>query len=282
MTASAARAAIRTLNSRWSMSPTTPIGVWFSTDSSMFRSGQSWVHTATPTMAILTRPLTRFDSPSMPNMRLKPETSDSLERSGLIFSSEKVGVPWMRWPPTAAAIITAKTGASIVPMDMHRVTRERHDVSAPIQAHLVRLFQEQAHRNGQPLHRRDLPNMAMASVPPARSTSAFTSVLLMTSPCSRASCSRFCVGSSVCCDGSRSSAMAGSLVGSLTENRRTLFLHALTGNSPSRWRSNSGTASSSSRAGASISTKPNMMLIGMATKKTCSCGIRRARTPSAA
>ena len=73
------------------MSPTTPIGVWLSTDSSMLRSGQICVHTAKPTTSILARPLTRLDRPSRPNMRFSPENSDSLEKSGLIFSSENVG-----------------------------------------------------------------------------------------------------------------------------------------------------------------------------------------------
>ena len=70
--ASAASAAISTLNSRWPMSPTTPTGDWPRMASSMPRSGQSWVQIATPTMAILSRPLTRFIQPSRPNMRLKP------------------------------------------------------------------------------------------------------------------------------------------------------------------------------------------------------------------
>ncbi len=54
----------------------------------------------------------------------------------------------------------------------------------------------------------DWPNMAMAKVPPARSTNAVTSLDLTTSPDSRACSSRLAVGSSVCWDLSWSSAMA--------------------------------------------------------------------------
>jgi hypothetical protein len=51
------------------------------------------------------------------------------------------------------------------------------------------------------------PNMAMASVPPPRRMKAVSSVDLTVSPDSRAWSSRFCVGSSVCCDLSWSSAI---------------------------------------------------------------------------
>ena len=45
--------------------------------------GQSVVQIATPTMAILIRPLPRLVTPSRPNRRLKPARSESLEKSGL-------------------------------------------------------------------------------------------------------------------------------------------------------------------------------------------------------
>ncbi len=188
------------------MSPATAKADWSSTDCSMVRSGQIWVHTAKPTTPILSRPLTRFIRPSTPNMRLRPAKMLSLEKSGLIFSSVMLGRACSTCPASAAMIITAKMGARMVPSVVvtWRISAMMSDeVETPIWSGCSRNMRIAPVSDLAV----DAPNIMIAIAPPSSSTKAETSGLLTMSPWARASSSRFCVGCSVCCDSSRSSAM---------------------------------------------------------------------------
>ena len=111
----------------------------------MPRSGQSWVQIATPTMAILIRPLTRFIQPSAPNRRLKPAMGETLEKSGVILSKEMLGRLCSTWPARPATIITAKKGASAKAICGSSSAHHGGKARA-VHAHRLGLLEEQAQR----------------------------------------------------------------------------------------------------------------------------------------
>ena len=216
-----------------------------------------------PTRRIFATPLTRLTKPSRPKSRLKPAIGDSFEKSGFSFEAEKNGRCCSKCPPKAARIITPIAGPRMAksPKTDLYIRNFAPPLSSDICAGLSRKTVKRAVNSRAALWAKS----ASASAPPAVMTKVASSWLLTTSPFLSASSRRLCVGSSVRWESSRSSATGDyppkRRIWAAKKSRKVLIMTPM--NSIRR-------------------TKPARMLIGMARKKICNCGISRESTPSIA
>ncbi len=225
-------------------------------------SGQIAQKQAPPASRILAIPLMKFINPSRPKSRSKPFMGDNLARLG--------------FQPRGAehrAVLddVAGEGGEHHQADGRREHRdqaiggvfEQRRGVARVDDDVGRVLQEDAEIRGKALNRHGAEHREREHAALESMMRELSSALLTTSPLRWASSSLRCVGSSVFCELSRSSATAHPkrLIWSAKKSRNLVIITPIT----------------SIRR-----TKPERMFTGMARKKTWSCGIRRESTPRAA
>ncbi len=216
--------------------------------------------TTAPTTISLAIPLANSTSERIENMRLAPARGEMRSGSGFSFSGDRMK-PCCAMPEARAAATITSIGRASTAARRRRSPSDR----LPNESWSTRIssgFSTKARS----MRNRSRPiagaSMTTTSVPPSMTKAWPISRDDATSPRFFASSSRRCVGSSVFCESSRSSAIA----------QRTRIPRPL-------WKSCRNHRNIPDRV--SVSTKKARPICsGMAMKKICTCGIRRLTRPS--